>query len=171
MKTIERACSVHPVSAVQIEWSLFAREFEKEVIPACRRLGVGIVAYSPMGKGVLAGAFKSSSEIPKGDFRAIVPRLNPKNFDKNFEKVQQLFPIAENLGCTIGQLALAWVQHQGIDVCPIPGTTSEKHLVENVDALNVSLSEEEVSILSSLFPIGSIQGARYPPGAPTFESN
>ena len=170
-KTIERADSVHPIAAVQIEWSLFAREFEKEVIPMCRKLGVGIVAYSPLGKGVLAGLFKSSSDIPKGDFRTMVPRLSDKHFDENFAKVQQLVPIAEAKGCSTGQLALAWVHHQGIDVCPIPGTTSEKHLAQNVAALGVELSREEIEKLCSLFPIGSIKGGRYPPGAPTFESN
>jgi len=170
-KTIEKANAVHPIAAVQIEWSLFAREFEKEVIPKCRDLGVGIVAYSPLGKGVLAGLFKSNSEIPKGDFRTMVPRLSGKHFDENFAKVQQLIPIAEAKGCTMGQLALAWVHHQGMDVCPIPGTTSEKHLIENIEALSVELTPEEVEKLSSLFPIGSIKGGRYPPGAPTFESN
>ena len=129
------------------------------------------MAYSPLGKGLLSGAFKSNTEIPKGDFRSMVPRLNAANFDKNYERVAKLSAIASETGCTMGQLALAWVHHQGNDLCPIPGTTSEKHLIENVEALNISLSADEVKFLDDLFPVGSSAGGRYPPGFPTFEDN
>ena len=170
-KTIERANAVHPICAVQIEWSLFAREFELSVIPCCRKLQVGIVAYSPLGKGVLSGAFTSNAEIPKGDFRSMVPRLNAANFEKNYKNILKLSEMACAKDCAMGQLALAWVHHQGNDVCPIPGTTSEKHLIENVEALSISLSSDEMKTLDELFPVGSITGGRYPPGFPTFEDN
>ena len=120
----------------------------------------------------MAGAFKKWAEIPKQDIRSfMVPRLGEKHFDENIAKVDQLVPIAKEKGCSMGQLALAWVHHQGLDVCPIPGTTSEKHLLENIAALAVELTPAEVEKLSSLFPVGSIKGGRYPPGKPTFESN
>jgi aryl-alcohol dehydrogenase-like predicted oxidoreductase len=169
--TIRRAHAVHPITAVQLEWSLWSRDVEEEVIPVCRELGIGIVAYSPLGRGVLAGLFKTLADIPEGDWRAKLPRMQEGNFEKNMKFVERVEELARLKGCSVGQLSLAWVLAQGKDVCPIPGTSKIAHLEENVKANDVTLSEEEVRQLNDSVPPSEVAGDRYPAGMGTFKDN
>ncbi|XP_076882869.1 putative aldo-keto reductase 4 [Bidens hawaiensis] len=148
--TIRRAHAVHPITAVQLEWSLWSRDVEHDIIPTCRELGIGIVAYSPLGRGFLSSGPKVIDSLPEGDFRQSLPRFQAKNLEHNrtlFERVSQ---IAANKGCTTGQLALAWVHHQGKDVVPIPGTTKIENFEQNIGALSVKLTPVDMAELESI---------------------
>ncbi|KAI5076144.1 hypothetical protein GOP47_0008209 [Adiantum capillus-veneris] len=146
--TIRRAHAVHPITAVQLEWSLWTRDAEREVIPTCRELGIGIVPFSPLGQD---NDMRKTSQ----------PRFTSENMDQNVELFLKLNDLAARKGCTPGQLALAWLQHQGKDVAPIPGTTKQKNLEENVGAFNVKLSKEDLEELESFFHLNCAAGARY----------
>ena len=161
--TLRRASDVYPVSALQTEYSLWTRDPEEKIIPTCRELGIGFVPYSPLGRAFLAGRITDQEGYSKeGDARiARFPRFQGENFDKNMELVIKLKSVAHNRGCTPGQLALAWVLAQGVDMAPIPGTTKIKHLEENATSLDLTLSVEELKELSDIFPPGAAVGERY----------
>jgi aryl-alcohol dehydrogenase-like predicted oxidoreductase len=160
-ETLRAAHAVHPITALQSEWSLFTRELEREIVPTARELGVGIVPYSPLGRGELTGAL---GEIPTdGDFRSSAPRFQRENREHNLRLVEQLTEIANGLDCTPAQLALAWLLHQGDDVVPIPGTRRIKYLDENAAAAEIELSGEHLRALDALFPPGAAAGDRYAP--------
>jgi aryl-alcohol dehydrogenase-like predicted oxidoreductase len=161
--TLRAACAVHPIAALQSEWSLFTRGLEEEIVPAARELGVGIVPYSPLGRGELTGAL---GEITgDSDFRRSAPRFQPENRERNLQLVERLRGIANELGCTPAQLALAWLLHQGDDVVPIPGTKRIRYLDENAAAAEIQLSDEQLRELDELFPPGVAAGERYPAGS------
>ncbi len=160
--TLRRAHAVHPITAVQIEYSLFAREAERDLLPACRELGVGIVAYCPLGRGILSGRIDMAALAPD-DYRHRDPRYAPGNLGHNLGLVDRMSTVADRLGCTPGQLALAWLLRRADDIVPIPGTTRPAHLEENVAAADVILTDEDVELLCSLVPLGAVAGERYPP--------
>ncbi|CAN6234616.1 unnamed protein product [Urochloa humidicola] len=158
--TIRRAHAVHPITAVQLEWSLWSRDAEEDVIPTCRELGIGIVAYSPLGRGFLSSGAKLADSLSSElDFRKYMPRFQPQNLDKNARIFERVNAMATRKGCTPSQLALAWVHHQGNDVCPIPGTTKIENLNQNVGALSVKLTPDEMVELESY--ASEVQGDRY----------
>jgi aryl-alcohol dehydrogenase-like predicted oxidoreductase len=160
-KTIRRAHAVHPITAIQLEWSLWSRDVEEEIIPTCRELGIGIVAYSPLGRGFLSSGPKMVDELDAADFRKHLPRFQADNLEHNkrlFERVDQM---AARKGCTPSQLALAWVHHQGSDVCPIPGTTKIENLNQNIGALSVKLAPEDMAELESIASKDAVKGDRY----------
>jgi aryl-alcohol dehydrogenase-like predicted oxidoreductase len=160
-ETLRAAVAVHPIAALQSEWSLFTRGLEAEIVPTARELGVGIVPYSPLGRGLLAGALTSAESLSADDFRRNHPRFTRENIEHNLELVSRVRDIAGELGCTPVQLALAWLLHQGDDVVPIPGTKHVRYLEENVAAAEVSLSAEQLRRLDELLPPGSVAGERY----------
>ncbi|MFK0243834.1 aldo/keto reductase [Amycolatopsis azurea] len=161
-ETIRRAHAVHPVTAVQTEWSLWSRDIENEVVPVCRELGIGLVPYSPLGRGFLTGRFKSKEDFAEGDFRqAVQPRFADGNLERNLAIVEALRALAEQKGVTAGQLALAWVQAQGDDVVPIPGTKRRKYLEENVAAVGLKLTAEDVAAIEAAVPADAVAGERY----------
>jgi aryl-alcohol dehydrogenase-like predicted oxidoreductase len=157
--TIRRAYAVHPITALQSEWSLWTRDIEGDILATCRELGVGIVPFSPLGRGFLTG--RVSAELPADDARSGMPRFVGENYDRNLAIVQALQALAEDRGVTAGQLALAWVQHQGADVVPIPGTKRRTYLEENVAAATLELSTEDLARIEAVAPIDSIAGERY----------
>jgi len=161
-ETVRRAHAVHPISALQTEYSLWTRDPEQEILPALRELGIGFVPYSPLGRGFLSGRFKRPEDIPEGDFRRGNPRFQGENFQRNLELVERVKEIADEKGATPGQLALAWVMHQGDDVVPIPGTKHVRYLEENVMAAEIQLSDEDLSRLDEAAPAGAAAGERYP---------
>jgi aryl-alcohol dehydrogenase-like predicted oxidoreductase len=161
--TIRRAAKVHPVAALQTEYSLWSRDAEGDVLPAVRELGIGFVAYSPLGRGFLTGQFRTFDDLPPDDYRRNAPRFQGDNFQKNLELVQKVELMARAKDCTPAQLALAWVLAQGPDIVPIPGTKRVKYLDENLGALNVTLSPEELRQIEEVFPAGAVAGDRYPP--------
>jgi len=163
--TLRRAHGVHPITALQSEWSLWSRDIEDEIIPAARRLGIGLVAYSPLGRGFLTGAFKTLDDFAADDFRRSSPRFQGENFAKNLELVAQVEEMADAKGCTASQLALAWVLAQGSDVVPIPGTKRRKYLEENVAATRVELTKEDLARIEEIAPKGVAAGTRYPEAA------
>ena len=158
--TIRRAHAVHPISALQSEWSLWSRDIEDEAVPAARELGVGLVPYSPLGRGLLTGQIRTADDLSRGDFRRGTPRFEGDNFDRNLEVVERLQTIATEKGVTPGQLALAWVQAQGDDVAPIPGTKRRTFLEENVAALDVELSADDRAELEAVASTSAVAGAR-----------
>jgi aryl-alcohol dehydrogenase-like predicted oxidoreductase len=160
-ETIRRAHSVHPISALQSEYSLWTRDVEDEILPTIRELGIGLVGYSPLGRGFLSGRIHSIDDLEAGDFRRTNPRFQGENFQKNLELVERVEELAAEKGCTAAQIALAWVLAQGEDIVPIPGTTRVKNLEENVAALDVELSDEELRDLEAVFPKGAAAGDRY----------
>ena len=160
-ETLRAAHAVHPITALQSEWSLFTRDLEKEIVPTARELGVGIVPYSPLGRGELTGALGEIAA--EGDFRSSAPRFQRENREHNLRLVERLTEIADELGCTPAQLALAWLLHQGDDVAPIPGTRRIKYLEENAAAADIELSDEQLQTLDELFPPGAAAGDRYAP--------
>ncbi|MEV4600127.1 aldo/keto reductase [Amycolatopsis sp. NPDC049253] len=161
-ETIRRAHAVHPISAVQTEWSLWSRDIEDAVVPACRELGIGLVPYSPLGRGFLTGKFTSAADFGEDDFRRQTqPRFAEGNLEKNLAMVEALRALAEKKGVTAGQLALAWVQAQGEDVAPIPGTKRRKYLEENVAAVALELSEEDIRAIETAVPAAEVAGPRY----------
>ncbi|KAK1371074.1 putative perakine reductase [Heracleum sosnowskyi] len=164
--TIRRAHAVHPITAVQLEWSLWSRDVEEDIIPTCRELGIGIVAYSPLGRGFLSGGSNMVTSLSKGDFRKHLPRFQAENLEHNQNLFDRVNEIALKKGCTPSQLALAWVQHQGTDVCPIPGTTKIENLNQNIGALHVKLTTEEMAELESI--ADSVRGDRYSSTASTY---
>ncbi|KAL2924649.1 putative aldo-keto reductase 2 [Bienertia sinuspersici] len=159
--TIRRAHAVHPITAVQIEWSLWTRDVEEDIVPTCRELGIGIVAYSPLGRGFLSSGPKMTENFTKEDFRQNMPRFKPENVQHNKHIFERISEIAARKGCTPGQLALAWVHHQGDDVCPIPGTTKIENLNQNIGAMSVKLTSEDMAELESLASEDSVKGDRY----------
>ncbi|MBA3736005.1 MAG: aldo/keto reductase [Actinobacteria bacterium] len=160
-ETIRRAHAVHPVTALQSEWSLWTRDPEAEIVPTIRELGIGFVAYSPLGRGFLAGRFASPDELEEGDFRKNHPRMQGDNFVANRELAESVKELATEKGSTPAQLALAWVLSRGEDVVPIPGTKRRKYLEENAAATEIRLSDEELRRLDEAFPPGAAAGERY----------
>jgi aryl-alcohol dehydrogenase-like predicted oxidoreductase len=161
-QTLRRAAKVHPIAALQSEYSLWTRDPEDEVLPTCRELGVGFVAYSPLGRGFLTGRFKRFEDFPADDYRRFSPRFQGENFQKNLDLVHRVETIAREKSCKPSQLALAWVLAQGDDIVPIPGTKRRQYLEENVGALEVQLTPEDLRRIDEVFPYGAAAGLRYP---------
>lgn len=161
-ETIRRAHATHPVAALQTEYSLWTRDVEEEILPVCRELGIGFVAYSPLGRGFLTGQFKKPEDIPEGDYRRNAPRFQGENFEHNIKLVERVTEIAAAQGATPAQIALAWVLSRGEDVVPIPGTKRRKYLEENARAASVELSPEELRRIDEIARPGVAAGARYP---------
>jgi len=161
-QTIRRAHRVHPVTALQTEYSLWSRDPEDEILPTVRELGIGFVAYSPLGRGFLTGRFRRFEDLAPDDYRRTSPRFQGANFQKNLDLVDRVGEIARKKGVTPGQLALSWVLAQGKDIVPIPGTTRRAHLYENVAALGVELTEADLESIRQAMPGGSAAGERYP---------
>ncbi|CAM0908347.1 unnamed protein product [Alopecurus aequalis] len=159
--TIRRAHAVHPITAIQLEWSLWSRDIEEDIVPTCRELGIGIVAYSPLGRGFLSSGPKLMDTLRDDDFRKSLPRFQPENMEKNAAIFERVSEMAARKGCTSSQLALAWVHHQGNDVCPIPGTTKIENFNQNVRALSVKLTPEEMAELESYAAVDAVRGDRY----------
>jgi aryl-alcohol dehydrogenase-like predicted oxidoreductase len=159
--SLDRACSVHPIAALQSEWSLWTRDLEPDVVPAARRLGIGIVPFSPLGRGFLTGRVTTGNDFERGDFRAGQPRFRGDNLARNLQLVAEMEALAKAKGCTPGQLALAWVLAQGDDVVPIPGTKRISYLEENAASVSVRLSDSELARLDELSPLGAWAGDRY----------
>ena len=160
--TIRRAHAVHPITAIQLEWSLWTRDVEEIIVPTCRELGIGIVTYSPLGRGFLSSGPKLVENLTKEDSRRVFfPRLKAENIEHNAHIFERVADIATKKGCTPAQLALAWVHHQGDDVCPIPGTTKIENLDQNIGALSVELTPEDMTELESLASEDSVKGDRY----------
>jgi aryl-alcohol dehydrogenase-like predicted oxidoreductase len=160
--TIRRAHAVHPISALQTEYSLWSRDPEDEILPAVRSLGIGFVPYSPLGRGFLTGRFRKLDDLPPGDYRRSSPRFQGENFEKNLRLVDRIHEIAREKGVKPAQLALAWVLRQGVDIAPIPGTTTRKHLEENAAAASIVLSREDLARIDAAAPKGAAAGERYP---------
>ncbi len=160
-RTIRAAHATSPITAVQTELSLWSRDAQAEVVPTVRELGIGYVAYSPLGRGFLTGQIKSPSDFPDGDFRQFHPRFQGENFAKNIALVHEVEAIAKEKGCTTAQLALAWVLAQGEDIVPIPGTKRLRYLDENIGALEVTVTSEDLKRLDAILPPGAAAGARY----------
>ncbi|KAJ8437099.1 hypothetical protein Cgig2_016453 [Carnegiea gigantea] len=167
--TIRRAHAVHPITAVQLEWSLWTRDVEEEIIPTCRELGIGIVAYSPLGAGFFSSGPKLVDNFAKGDVRQYMPRFQPENVEYNKQIFERVTQIAAKKGSTPAQLALAWVHHQGDDVCPIPGTTKIQNLDQKIAALSIELTSEEKAELESI--VASAKGARCADYIPTWKNS
>lgn len=161
-QTIRRAHAVHPITALQTEYSLWTRDPEEEILPTVRELGIGFVPYSPLGRGFLTGQFKRFEDLAPDDFRRYSPRFQGENFQKNLELVRRIEKMAQAKSATPGQLALAWVLAQGEDIVPIPGTKRRAYLEENVGALKVKLTQEELAEIDAVLPPGITSGARYP---------
>ena len=160
--TLKRAMAIHPITALQSEYSLWTRDPEDEVLPTCRELGIGFVAYSPLGRGFLTGRFKKPEDIPADDYRHNSPRFQGENFAKNLELVRQIEEMAKEKGCTASQLALAWVLAQGNDIVPIPGTKKLRYLEENAGAAAVKLTPADLDRIAKVAPQGAAAGPRYP---------
>ena len=161
-ETIRRAHKLHPIAALQNEYSLWSRDPEDNILALLRELGIGLVAYSPLGRGFLTGQIKKFDDLAPDDFRRFSPRFQAENFDKNLELVARIQEIAKQKGCTPGQLALAWVLAQGKDIVPIPGTKRRKYLEENVGALDIKLTAEDLKRIDEVAPKGAASGGRYP---------
>jgi aryl-alcohol dehydrogenase-like predicted oxidoreductase len=159
--TIRRACAVHPIAALQTEYSLWTRDPEAEVLPTCRELGVGFVAYSPLGRGIFGGRIKSLNDLAEGDYRRTAPRFAGENLSSNLALVKHLEEFAVEKNCRPAQLALAWLLARGEDVFPIPGTKRVERLEENVGALAVVLTSEDLTRMDAAFPAGAVKGERY----------
>jgi len=159
--TLRRAHAVHPVAAVQTEYSLWTREVETQVLPTCRELGIGLVAYSPLGRGFLTGRYQNGASFEKGDFRASLPRFQPENIDQNRLLVDIVTALARRKACTPAQIALAWLLAQGDDIVPIPGTRSLKHLQDNLEALSVRLETNDLAELNQALNTVPVVGERY----------
>ncbi|MGO8986202.1 MAG: aldo/keto reductase [Terriglobales bacterium] len=161
-QTLRRAMKVHPITALQTEYSLWTRDPEEEILATCRELGVGFVAYSPLGRGFLAGQFRKFEDLAEDDYRRFSPRFQGENFQKNLDLVKEVEEMAREKGCQGSQLALAWVLAQGDDIVPIPGTKRRKYLEENVAAVDLKLTSEDWRRLNEVFPCGAAAGLRYP---------
>jgi len=161
-QTIRRAHAVHPISALQTEYSLWSREPEAEILPTLRELGIGLVPYSPLGRGFLTGRFKHYEDLPADDYRRHSPRFQGENFAKNLELVERVEQMAAGKGVSAGQLALAWVLAQGKDIVPIPGTTRRRHLEQNIAAVGLTITPSDLSDITAAMPPGAASGMRYP---------
>jgi aryl-alcohol dehydrogenase-like predicted oxidoreductase len=161
-QTIRRAHAVHPITALQTEYSLWSREPEDELLPTVRELGIGFVPYSPLGRGFLTGQIRSVDDLATDDFRRNSPRFQGENFQKNLDLVREIEAMAREKGCAPSQLALAWVLAQGNDIVPIPGTKRRPYLEENVGALNVTLTADDLERIDRILPPGAAAGTRYP---------
>ncbi len=162
-QTLRRAQAVHPIAALQTEYSLWSRDAEAEILPACRELGVGFVAYSPLGRGFLTGRFRRPEDLPEGDWRRNHPRFSGDNFQRNLALADAVRDLAADKGCTAAALALAWVSAQGPHIVAIPGTKHRRYFEENLAAAELSLSEADLRRLDAAFPPGATAGERYPP--------
>jgi aryl-alcohol dehydrogenase-like predicted oxidoreductase len=160
---IRRAHAIHPVSALQSEYSLWERNLEADIIPALRELGIGLVPFSPLGRGFLTGEVKRAEEYPEGDFRRGDPRYQGENFDANMRAAETVREVARSLGVKPGQVAIAWLLHKGPDIVPIPGTKRVKYLEENVAAASISLDATQMSTLDEALAPGKVAGPRYNP--------
>lgn len=160
--TIRRAHAVHPITALQTEYSLWTRDPEGEILPVCRELGIGFVPYSPLGRGFLTGQFKSPDDLPEDDYRRHSPRFQGEAFGRNLDLVRAIEEMAQAKGCTPAQLALAWVLAQGDDIVPIPGTKRRTYLDDNLGALDVTLSDDDLRQIDKVLPPGAASGERYP---------
>ncbi|MGC2552138.1 MAG: aldo/keto reductase, partial [Candidatus Sulfotelmatobacter sp.] len=161
-QTLRRAVKVHRITALQTEYSLWSREPEEEILGTCRELGVGFVAYSPLGRGFLTGQFTRFEDFPEDDYRRFSPRFQGENFQKNLDLVRRVEEIAHEKHCTPAQLALAWVLAQDKNIVPIPGTKRRKYLEENIGALDVNLTKEDLQRIEEIFPADAASGSRYP---------
>ena len=161
VSTLERACAVHPITALQTEYSLWTRDVEDGILAACERLGVGFVPYSPLGRGFLTGTLTSPEDLAADDFRRDNPRFSPENFSRNLALVEKVKTLAEEKGVTPAQLALAWVLAQGEHIVPIPGTKRRRYLDENIAALDVRLTHSELAAIEAIFPYHAAAGGRY----------
>lgn len=161
-ETIRRAHAVHPITAVQSEYSLWTRDPEPEILPTCRELGIGFVPYSPLGRGFLTGKIQKPEDLPEDDYRRTTPRFQGENFQRNLEIVKRVEEIAREKHCTPAQLALAWVLAQGNNVIPIPGTKRRKYLQENIGALDVDLTSDDLERIEEIAPHDAFAGSRYP---------
>jgi len=162
IETIKRAARVHQITALQTEYSLWSREPEDSILDTCRELGIGFVAYSPLGRGFLTGQIKKTSDLAEDDWRRNSPRFQGENFAKNLKLVEHLKALAAEKGCLPSQLALAWILAQSKDIVPIPGTKQRKYLEENVGSLNITLSSTDLKQIDEIAPSGVAQGGRYP---------
>ncbi len=160
-QTLRKANAVHPISALQTEYSLWSRDVEEEIIPTCRELGIGFVPYSPLSRGFLSGEIKSMDDFAPNDFRRISPRFQGENFQKNLDLVEKIKHLANEKNCTPSQLALAWVSAQGEDMFPIPGTKRVKYLEENAASTEIKLSVEDLAAIEKISPKGMVSGERY----------
>src|SRR3954451_17374926 len=163
--TIRRAHAVHPISALQSEYSLWSRDIEADIIPTIRDLGIGLVAYSPLGRGFLTGAIKSPDDLDEDDFRRMTPRFKREACERNMELVRVVEEVAADKGAEPAQIALAWVLAKGDDIVPIPGTKRRSYLEQNVAATEIELTSDEVARLDEAFPVGAAEGERYPEAA------
>lgn len=161
-ETLRRASKVHTITALQTEFSLWTRDIEAEILPVCRELSIGLVAYSPLGRGFLTGAVSSKENLDEKDFRRLSPRFSDENIAENAKMVDELSAVSERLGCTNAQLALAWVLAKGQDIVPIPGTKRIKYLKDNLDACNIKLSADDLAEMERIAAPERIKGARYP---------
>jgi aryl-alcohol dehydrogenase-like predicted oxidoreductase len=161
-ETLRRASTIHPIAALQSEYSLWTRDPEDGVLAACRQLGIGFVPYSPLGRGFLTGRFRTVEDLPADDYRRQSPRFQGENFKKNLDLVKRVEEIAKDKGCTPSQLALAWVLAQGGDIVPIPGTKRRKYLEENLAAVEIKLTPEDLARIDEVTPKGAASGTRYP---------
>lgn len=159
--TIRRAHAVHPIAALQTEYSLWSRDVEDEILPTCRELGIGFVPYSPLGRGFLTGQIQKFEDLAEDDYRRFSPRFQGDNFKKNLDLVHKIEEIANKKGCKPSQLALAWLLAQGDDIVPIPGTKRRKYLEENIGAVTIKLTKEELAQIEDAAPIGIAVGGRY----------
>ena len=161
--TVRRAHATHPIAALQTEYSLWSRDAEDQLLPTVRELGIAYVAYSPLGRGFLTGQFRSPTDFPDDDYRRFHPRFTGENFNRNIALVAEIEAMAAEKGCSAAQLAIAWVLAQGDDIVPIPGTKRRKYLDENIGALEVSLSDEDLGRIDRILPPGAAAGPRYHP--------
>jgi aryl-alcohol dehydrogenase-like predicted oxidoreductase len=161
-ETLRRAQAVHAITALQTEYSLWTRDVESEILPTCRELGIGFVAYSPLGRGFLTGSFSSPEDLPADDRRRAFPRFQGENFERNMRLVDEVSALAVEKGCTPAQLALAWLLAQGEDIVPIPGTKRRKYLEENAGAVDVELSSDDLKRLEEVASPDAVAGSRYP---------
>jgi aryl-alcohol dehydrogenase-like predicted oxidoreductase len=161
--TLRRACAVHAIAALQTEYSLWSRDPEGEILPTCRELGVGFVAYSPLGRGFLTGRFKKNEDLAEDDWRRRHPRFEGENFNRNLHLAETVQLLAREKGCTPAQLALAWLMTRGKDVVSIPGTKRVRYLEENLGAIGVTITQDEMRRLDNAFPLGAAAGERYQP--------
>lgn len=159
--TLSRAATVHPITALESEWSLWTRDIEADVAPRARELGIGIVPYAPLGRGFLTGQVRSHDDLAPDDYRRTSPRFQGDNFARNLELVDRVRILARQKNCTMPQIALAWLHAQGDDVVPIPGADRPSYVSENVGALNVELGPDELASIEAIFPVGAAAGARY----------
>lgn len=161
-QTLKRACAVHPIAALQSEYSLWSRDIEDDILPACRELGVGLVAYSPLGRGFLTGAITQRSDLDAGDWRLTNPRFSEHNFDHNLRLVAEIKTISDSLGCSPAQLALAWIAKQSPEYVSIPGTRNPARIVENAGAMSLNISEEKWLDIAKCITQHQVHGLRYP---------